>query len=190
MTHHYPDLGCSSDWSCHERNLLQPIRRTTQIWVVTRHQYGISALASLTSSFRGETGSGVTKCRLFTQATCTWREDYVISSPSFSRAVLKRGKCSNASENGTFSTDRQSEEEPIEVLWYESDSYTMRANAWLQVPFIQRKLVQDREITRQIELPWVSQHFLTKLGEPFAWETKRLAQLLGSPTQPSQLFSI
>ena len=35
-----------------KNDLLQPIRSTTQIWVVTRHQYGISALVSLTS-FRG-----------------------------------------------------------------------------------------------------------------------------------------
>ena len=33
-----------SDWSCHEGNLLQPIRSTTQILVVTCHRYGISAL--------------------------------------------------------------------------------------------------------------------------------------------------
>ena len=31
------------------------------IWVVTRHQYGISALVSQTS-FRGETSGGITKC--------------------------------------------------------------------------------------------------------------------------------
>ena len=31
---YYPDLGSGSDWSCRERNLLQPIRSTTQIWVV------------------------------------------------------------------------------------------------------------------------------------------------------------
>ena len=37
---------------------------TTQIWVVTRDQYGISALVSETS-FRGETSGGVAKCRLF-----------------------------------------------------------------------------------------------------------------------------
>ena len=42
MTCHYPDLGSSSDWSCRERNLFQPIRSTTQILVVTRQQYGIS----------------------------------------------------------------------------------------------------------------------------------------------------
>ena len=52
MTYHYPDLGSAFDWSRRLGNLLQPIRSTTQIWVVTRHQYGISALVSLTS-FRG-----------------------------------------------------------------------------------------------------------------------------------------
>ena len=44
----------------------QPIRSTTQIWVVTRHQYGISALVSQTS-FREETSGGEAKCRLFSQ---------------------------------------------------------------------------------------------------------------------------
>ena len=48
-------------------NLLHPIRRTTQIRVVTRHQYGISALVSQTS-FRRETSGGVANCRLFSQA--------------------------------------------------------------------------------------------------------------------------
>ena len=38
-------------------NLHHPIRSTTQIWVVTRHQYGISVTVSQTSS-RGETTSG------------------------------------------------------------------------------------------------------------------------------------
>ena len=34
---------------------------STQIWVVTRHQYGISVLVSQTS-FREETSGDVTKC--------------------------------------------------------------------------------------------------------------------------------
>ena len=38
------------------------------MWVVMRHQYGISALVSQTS-FGGETSGSVTKCRLFSQAT-------------------------------------------------------------------------------------------------------------------------
>ena len=39
-----------------------------QIWVVTRHQCGISALVSQTS-FRGEASGGVAKCRQFSQRT-------------------------------------------------------------------------------------------------------------------------
>ena len=66
MTHNYPDLFRATDWSCRVGNLLQPIRNSTQIWVVTR-QYGISALLTQTS-FRWETGGGVAKCRLFSQA--------------------------------------------------------------------------------------------------------------------------
>ena len=68
---HYPDLGSASDWLCNVGNLLRPIRSTFQIWVVTRHQYRISALISQTS-FRGETSGGsggVSKCGLFSQTT-------------------------------------------------------------------------------------------------------------------------
>ena len=67
MTRHYPDLGSVSEWSQGVGSLLQPIRSTTQIWVMTRHQYGISALVSQTS-FRGETVGCVAKRRLFSQA--------------------------------------------------------------------------------------------------------------------------
>ena len=55
MTCNYLDLGSASDWSYPKGNLLQPIRSTDQIWVVKRHQYGISALFSLTS-FRADFG--------------------------------------------------------------------------------------------------------------------------------------
>ena len=51
-------LGSSSDWSCYKGNLLQPIINATQILVLTRHQFGISAVVSQTS-FRGKTGVGV-----------------------------------------------------------------------------------------------------------------------------------
>ena len=54
MTRHYPDLGSASDWLNQISHPARPIRGITQIWVVTRHQYGISALVSQTS-FRGET---------------------------------------------------------------------------------------------------------------------------------------
>ena len=41
------------------------MRSTTQICVMTRHQYGISAVAIS----RGNQYAGVAKCRLFSQAT-------------------------------------------------------------------------------------------------------------------------
>ena len=44
----------------------QPIRSTTQIWVVTCHQYGISVLVSQ-ASFRNETSDDGEKCRLISQ---------------------------------------------------------------------------------------------------------------------------
>ena len=47
----------------------QPITSTSPIWVVTRHQYGISALLS-EMSFGGETGGGVVNSAwLFSQIT-------------------------------------------------------------------------------------------------------------------------
>ena len=66
-TCHCPDLGVS-DWL--KQISLQhnhAIRNITQIWVVTHHQYGISALVSQKSS-RGQTSGGIAKCRLFSQA--------------------------------------------------------------------------------------------------------------------------
>ena len=48
MTAHYPDLGCASDWLNQISHTAQPIRSTTQTWVVTRHQYGLSTLVSQT----------------------------------------------------------------------------------------------------------------------------------------------
>ena len=68
MTCLYQDLGSASDWSCCMGNLLQPIRSTTQILVVTHHMYGISAFISQTS-FHEEASGGVAKYRLFSLAT-------------------------------------------------------------------------------------------------------------------------
>ena len=67
MTCHYTDLGSASDWL--KRNFLafQPIRSTTLIWVVTRHQYGISVLVTQTSFCEGSSGEPA-KRRLFSQA--------------------------------------------------------------------------------------------------------------------------
>ena len=68
MTRHYPDLGSSSDLLNQISYAARPITSTTQNWIVTRHQYGTSALVSLTS-FGGETSGNVAKCRLFSQST-------------------------------------------------------------------------------------------------------------------------
>ena len=68
MARHYPDPGSASDWLKQISHLAQTVRSITQIWVVTRQQYGISMLISQTSFCR-ETVGGVTKYRLFSQAT-------------------------------------------------------------------------------------------------------------------------
>ena len=68
MTHYYPELGSASDWLSQISYVARPIRNTTQIWVVTRHQCGISVLISQTS-FGGETSGSIAKCQLFSQAT-------------------------------------------------------------------------------------------------------------------------
>ena len=68
MTRHYPDLGSAFGWLNQVSHAARPIRNTNQIWVVTRHQCGISALVPQTS-FRWQTGGGVAKCRPFSQAT-------------------------------------------------------------------------------------------------------------------------
>ena len=70
MTRHYPDLVSASDWLKHICHAARPIRRTTQNWLVTGHQYGISVLVSQTS-FRGETSGSAVKCRLLSQVKTT-----------------------------------------------------------------------------------------------------------------------
>ena len=57
MTRPYRDVGSASDWLNQISHAAGPTRNTTIIWVVTRHQYGISALVSQTS-FCGETKVG------------------------------------------------------------------------------------------------------------------------------------
>ena len=46
---------------------VRPIRGSTQIWLVTRHQYGISPPVPPQTSFYGETSGGLAKYRLFPQ---------------------------------------------------------------------------------------------------------------------------
>ena len=71
MTRHYLDLGNYSDWLKQIPYAVRPTRSATHISVVTRHQYGISALVS---SFRRHfVGKQVVQSRnvgCFLQYTC------------------------------------------------------------------------------------------------------------------------
>ena len=67
MTRHYSDLDSASDWWIKFSTRHDQSEALPRSWVVTRHQYGISALVSQTS-FGGETSGSVAKCRLFSQA--------------------------------------------------------------------------------------------------------------------------
>ena len=53
MTCYYLDVGIASDWLKQTSLAARPVRSTTQIWVVKRHQYGIFALV-LQTSFGGK----------------------------------------------------------------------------------------------------------------------------------------
>ena len=53
MSRHYSDLGSASDWLKQISLAERPIRSTTQILVVTRHQYGISRVCSSDMIWRG-----------------------------------------------------------------------------------------------------------------------------------------
>ena len=66
MTCHYPDLGSVSDRPKQISLGVRPIGSTSQLSVVTRHQYGFSALLPQTL-LRGQTSGGVPKRRLFSQ---------------------------------------------------------------------------------------------------------------------------
>ena len=67
MTCHYPDLGKVSNWPKQISVAIRPIRSNSQLWAVTRHLYGISALVPQTS-FRGKTSGSFAKCQLYSQA--------------------------------------------------------------------------------------------------------------------------
>ena len=58
-------VGSASDWLNQISQAARPIRSTTQIWEVTRHQYGICALVSQ-MSFSGESNGSV-----FSGYTCS-----------------------------------------------------------------------------------------------------------------------
>ena len=99
------DLGGAFDWSCRVGNLIQPIRNTTQIWVVTRHQYGISALVSQ-PSFGGKTSGSVSKCRLFSQALSGYT-DVITITPGKCQLYIQtvNGQSPLSEREGNWSRD-------------------------------------------------------------------------------------
>ena len=76
MTRLYPHLGSASYWLNQISHAARPIRGNTKIGVVTRHQYGISALVSQTS-FGGKTSGSVAKCRQFAQANVQYLRGFL-----------------------------------------------------------------------------------------------------------------
>ena len=64
---HYPDMG-SADWLKEISLATRPIRSTTQIWVVTCHQFGITAVIAQ-MSFCWESSGGIVKYQFFSQAS-------------------------------------------------------------------------------------------------------------------------
>ena len=62
MTHHYPNLGSDSDRLYRVRNLIQPIRRTTQIWVETLWNFCARFSDVI---WRGVSGMAGSPCRLW-----------------------------------------------------------------------------------------------------------------------------
>ena len=89
-------VGSASDWLNQISHAARPIRSTTQIWVVTRHQYGICALVSQ-MSFSGESNGSV-----FSGYTCSgtwWVHNYYYSkqgSLPFLSCIVRSPYSSNA----------------------------------------------------------------------------------------------
>ena len=81
ITCHYLNLGSASDWLKQISLAARPIISTTHIWLVARHQYGISAFGPQTS-FHGETSGVDGKGQLFSRATLTSVDDVTLKARS------------------------------------------------------------------------------------------------------------
>ena len=67
MMCYYANMGSASDWLKEISLGSQPFKRTTQIWVVTCHQHGISVQIAQTS-FHKETRGRMANCQLISPA--------------------------------------------------------------------------------------------------------------------------
>ena len=79
MTRHYLNLGSASDWLKQISLPARPIISTTHIWLVARHQCGISAFVPQTS-FHGQTSGVDGKGHLFFHATLTSVDDVTLKA--------------------------------------------------------------------------------------------------------------
>ena len=153
MTFH--QLASASDWPCREGHLLQLIRSTVQIWVVSRPQYGISAPVPQTSSC-GETSGGVAKCRPFYVAVTT-----ILTSPPFiiTNLFVGRGKATAAIDAARARTSL------LATIRKEEDSLAAQRGDYIPRPLSpvekanteasekQQKIVKDRIYTTPTPTP-------------------------------------
>ena len=107
MKRHYPSLWSASDWLNQISHVAWPIRSTTQIWVVTHHQYGISAIVSRTP-FDGEKSDGIAKCTVQARAmrtmeTRNWRDGRVSSDEGTRRRWWASASARTRQEGKYFS---------------------------------------------------------------------------------------
>ena len=77
MTCHYPDLGSVSNWPKRISLAIRQIGSNSQLWVVTRRQYGISALVpQLRRHFVGKPVVALRNVSCFLSLTVLWSGDY------------------------------------------------------------------------------------------------------------------
>ena len=103
MTSQYPDLGSASDWLKQISHTARPIRSNTQIWVVTRHQYGISALI-LRSHLAGKAVEALPNVGCFFRPTQNNISDYKMPRWRRQRERQKRNRLNRQNNNSTLCT--------------------------------------------------------------------------------------
>ena len=105
MTRHYPDQG-SAFWLNQMSQASRPIWSTTQIWVVTRHQYGISQAKQVRKGLLFLCNEGSTF--LSTWVLCC--DIFTLSVEPFSRLLdsshTREGLCMNQGRSVSIKEDR------------------------------------------------------------------------------------
>ena len=94
MTCHYPDLGSVSNWPEQISLAIRQIGSNSQLWVVTRYQYGISAaLVPQTRHFVGKPVVALWNVSFFLRLTAfRWRDCTVIKLQFTGKSMSKEIK--------------------------------------------------------------------------------------------------